>query len=124
MNFIECKINDTSNKRKSVCIFGDVIQFTLSQNTLDKLVVGIRAEDLLVDFSSGNGEPSEISSYEVLGSNTLLKCKLCNGISISVLTNTDVRFSIGKIVYIRIANYNLHLFACESGERINDVDFN
>lgn len=123
MNFIECEINDTSDKRKSVCVFGDDIQFTLSQNTLNKLVVGIRAEDLLVDFNSP-GEPSEISSYEVLGSNTLLKCKLCNGISVSVLTNTDMRFSIGKIVYIRIGNYNLHFFSCESGERINEVDFN
>ena len=118
MNFIECEINDTSDKRKSVCVFGDDIQFTLSQNTLNKLVVGIRAEDLLVDFNSP-GEPSEISSYEVLGSNTLLKCKLCNGISVSVLTNTDMRFSRRLAMYPIGDGVDI-TFALEAGVKKNE----
>ena len=101
---------------------GSASELGLHDGIWDKVVLGIRAEDVRVD-ASGSSElaigsfGASVELLEPIGSDTFVE--LASGdATVVARVAPDVRLEIGQAVQARLAPGRVHLFDREGGQRI------
>ena len=94
-------------------------EISLRAPRVGELVLGARAEDLILTGEGDGHFSSEVFTFELLGDSTMVNLKLDN-IVFSVKAPKDLRLQRGEKVHVRLPTDRLYWFDASSGERLRD----
>jgi multiple sugar transport system ATP-binding protein len=123
MNFIKCSVKKEDG---SITILQDAFSFRpessavadiLSKNEQDKIIVGIRPEDIVIHETkpAAGAIAAKVYVYEPLGNETVVDVSIGDTV-IKVLTDPDFYGDSGQEIWLTMNTEKLHLFDYETGE--------
>ncbi len=125
MNFLECSL-ETENEITvvkqgmfSLETGSSKVKDGLSAYTKEKIIIGIRPEDIIIHKNNpgGNAIAAKVYVYEPLGNETVVDVSIADSV-IKVLADPDFHEDSGQDIWLSINTGKLHFFDHETEEAV------